>query len=276
MRPLLSILIYTNCWVALCVSALVFGTIQHYHLPQPEIYAIWSFTGTVSAYQLHRLFRLRQLHHTVRSNRRLLWMQNTYPLQIGWFILNTLAFSVCTCLISITTETVALIALNACIVGLYALPIKFLGNGIRHIPFAKNMLISLSWTCIVLIPFMTLPHLIRWEIPVLVFLAVFAQIIPFDSRDVGYDSKSMRTIPQLFGIKMAGYIGFAILITALLIQTKLLGFHWLLPFTIFCGAVGHLIPFKVGYQLRQEFMWELPLGLMGLWFWVSGSPFGGG
>jgi len=269
MRPSLSILIYTNCWVALCVTSLVVGIGTHFHLPHLEIFAPWSFTGTVSAYQLHRLFRLRQLHHTVRSNRRLLWMQNTYPFQIGWFGANALAFTILTFFIQFTYETAALIALNAGIVGLYALPINILRNGIRHIPFAKNFLISLSWTCIVLVPFMSESFPIPWEIPTIVFISVFAQIIPFDNRDADYDSKSMRTIPQLVGTRIAGFVGFVILITALLLQTKLLGFHWLLPFTIFCGAVGHLIPYKVGYQLRQEFMWELPLGLIGLWFWLG-------
>lgn len=266
MRPALSILIYTNCWVALCVMSLVIGIGTHFDLPHPEIYAPWSFTGTVSAYQLHRLFRLRQLHHTVRSNRRLLWMQNTYSFQLIWFVINAIAFTTITFFIPFTYGTAALIGLNATIVGLYALPVKVLRNGIRHFPFAKNLLISLSWSCIVLVPFMEQSTPIPWKVPAIIFLAVFAQIIPFDSRDTDYDSESMRTIPQLVGTYLAGYVGFIFLLIALLLQTMLLGFHWLLPFTIFCGAVGHFIPFKVGYQLRQEFMWELPLGLIGLWF----------
>lgn len=271
MRPVLSILIYTNSWVALCVTSLVYGIGSYFRLGHLELFALWSFTGTVSAYQLHRLFRLRQLKHTVRSNRRLLWMQNTYTFQISWFAINFIVCLGCLFFIPLTKEVIILIGLNAVIVALYALPIPIIGNGIRNLPFAKNILISLSWMLIVLIPFASDKRLdsIDWEVPVLLFISVFAQIIPFDSRDLTHDPKHLSTIPQLVGAEKAKYIGFGLLLFALALQTNLLGFHWLLPFTIFCGAVGHLIPFLVGYQLRLEFMWELPLGLMGLWFLLA-------
>lgn len=271
MRPALSILIYTNSWVSICVTSLVYGIGSYFHLRHLELFALWSFTGTVSAYQLHRLFRLRQLHHTVRSNRRLLWMQNTYSFQIAWFLVNFSCCIGCMLYIPLTPQTLFLIGLDALIVALYALPVPIIGNGIRHLPLAKNILISLSWTLIVLIPFAATKRLdsVSWEIPTLVFIAVFAQIIPFDSRDLLHDPKRMLTVPQLLGVETSKYLGMALLILALTMQNHLLGFHWLLPFTLFCGAVGHLISFKVGYQLRLEFMWELPLGLMGLWFWLA-------
>ncbi|MGV3613005.1 MAG: hypothetical protein ACO1N0_18740 [Fluviicola sp.] len=268
MRPILSILIYTNSWVALCVTSLVYGIGNYFYLEDQEIFACWTFTGTVSAYQLHRLFRLRQLKHTVRSNRRLLWMQNTYWFQIAWFVLNFCGCMACLFFITLTPETLFLIGLNALIVALYALPIPLIGNGIRNLPFAKNLLISLSWVLIVLVPFASMKqlNLLTWEIPTLLFIAVFAQIVPFDNRDLAHDPKSLSTIPQLIGSKRARPVGLILLLIALGIQTYLLGFHWLLPVTVCCGAFGHLIPFLVGYQLRLEFMWELPLGLMGLWF----------
>jgi hypothetical protein len=269
MRPVLSILIYTNCWVAACVSSLVFGISSYYHIQDSWLYGIWSFTGTVSAYQAHRLIRLRQLQYTVRSNRRLLWMQNTYSFQWLWLILNSLAFGALSLLIPLTNSTILLIILNAVIVGLYVIPLPFLKNGIRSLPFAKNILISLSWTCIVAVPFTSGNLPIDWRIPVLIFIAVFAQIVPFDARDKDYDDQRMRTIPQLIGTTASMYVGFGLLLLALVLQTSLIGFHLILPFIIFCAGIGHLIPFKVGYQLRLEFMWELPLGLMGLWFWLS-------
>ena len=159
MRPTLSILIYTNSWVALCVTSLVYGIASHFQLKHTELFALWSFTGTVSAYQLHRLFRLRHLKHTVRSNRRLLWMQNTYPFQIAWFAANFICCLICTLYIPPTTETLLLIGVDTLIVALYALPFPFIWNGIRHVPFAKNILISISWVLIILIPFASLIRL---------------------------------------------------------------------------------------------------------------------
>lgn len=269
MRPLLSILIYTNSWVALCVASLVYGISSHFHLRHMEIITLWSFTGTISAYQLHRLFRLKQLKHTVRSNRRLLWMQNSYPFQLGWFTVNFLGWAFCTLYIPFSETSTLLIGLNGIIVTLYALPLPIIGNGIRNLPFVKNVLISSSWTILILIPFAAMHKSIPWQIPTLVFISVFAQIIPFDSRDLPNDPKQLHTIPQLVGVQNAQYIGLLLLLLALALQTGLLGFHWLLPLIILCGAAGHLISFKVGYQLRQEFLWELPLGLMGIWFFLA-------
>jgi hypothetical protein len=271
MRAALSILIYTNSWVALCVTSLVYGIGRYFNLDHLELFALWTFTGTISAYQLHRLFRLRQLKHSVRSNRRLLWMQNTYTFQIIWFVINCCCCVGCLFFLPLSRESLFLIGLNGVIVVLYALPLPLIGNGIRNLPFAKNVLISISWVLIILVPFASMKQLglVTWEIPTLIFISVFAQIIPFDNRDLTHDPKSLSTIPQLIGPKNAKYTGFILLLIALSIQTSLLGFHWLLPFTVFCGAAGHLIPFRIGYQLRLEFMWELPLGLMGLWFLLA-------
>ena len=269
MRPILSILIYTNCWVALCVCSLVFGISTHYHLDHSALYTFWSFTGTVSAYQLHRIIRLRQLKHTVRSNRRLLWMQNTYTFQLIWLGINALSFGILSLQLPLTFSTIYLIVLNAIVVGLYALPIPIIGNGIRTLPFVKNILISTSWTCIILIPFTSELTPFPWQLPLSIFVAVFAQIIPFDARDKNYDDKRMKTIPQVFGTENSRYIGFVLFITALLLDYFILGFHSIMIIAAFVAIPGHFIRYKVGYQLRLEFMWELPLGVIGIWFLLS-------
>lgn len=268
MRPILSILIYSNSWVALCVASLVFGIGTRYNLRLLHFFVFWSYLGTVSAYQLHRLIRLKQLHHTVRTNRRLLWMQNTYTIQLCWFIVHFACFVFTFLFFPITGLGCLLLSLNAVIVTLYVLPIPILGYGIRNLPFAKNILISISWVLIVLIPFASTKQLdtLPLEVTLLVFIAVFAQIIPFDSRDLPHDFQQLQTIPQLFGLKAAKIIGFSLLLIALFLQYSLIGFHWIVIPIILTGAIGHFISFRVGYQLRQEFIWELPLGLMGLWF----------
>lgn len=268
MRPLLSILIYSNSWVALCVACLMGGIIHHFQLYHPYVYVPWSFFGTVSAYQLHRLFRLRHLKHTVRSNRRLLWMQNSYSLQLFWFILNALAFAGYTYFVPLTPHIFYILVINAAIVGLYAFPLPIIRNGIRHLPFAKNILISLSWIGMLILPFVEILRDIPLELPVLLFTAVFAQIIPFDIRDLPYDPTSLKTIPQIIGIIPSRIIGFGLLTVCVCLQWQLIGFHWISILVLIAGFVGHFLPYKVGYQLRLEFMWELPLGLMGLWFWI--------
>ncbi len=266
MRTLLTLLIYSNSWVALCLSMLVLGLGTYFRLAELHLFFFWSFCSTVSAYQLHRLFRLKQLEYTVRSNRRLLWMQKTYTLQICWFVINFLCCVLLTVYLPFSKQSLLLLLVNCVVVGLYALPLPFIGNGIRNLPFMKNILISLSWTIIVLLPLASENHQIPWILPIIIAVSVFAQIIPFDARDVAHDLKSMFTIPQLVGLSASKYIGFGIFAFALTLQFVYLNFHWLYFPILVIAAFGHFFPFKVGYQLRLEFMWELPLGLMGLWF----------
>lgn len=266
MRPLLSILIYSNSWVALCFSTLVAGIAVHYQTNHIVLFFSWSFCSTVAAYQLHRLFRLKQLEHTVRSNRRLLWMKNTYGFQVIWFVINALASSILTLLLPFTTESLLFILLTGIVVGLYALPLNFMKNGIRNLPFMKNILICSSWTLVAVLPLTTANIDIDWKLLTLIFIAVFAQIVPFDIRDAKHDPKTMLTLPQLVGENSAKIVGLLLMITALSMQMTILGFSWFYPITLIIAAFGHLFPFQVGYQLRLEFMWELPLGMMGLWF----------
>ncbi len=266
MRPLLSLLIYSNTWVALCFSVLLYGISNYYGVKNVYLFTLWGFTGTVTSYQLHRIIRLKQLYHTVRSNRRLLWMQNTYYFQLIWLICNLLCFLVFTFMIPFNLPSLILILFNGLVVGLYAFPLPIIGNGIRNLPFAKNILICLSWTSVIIIPLAEENIPFDWSVPCLIFIAVFAQIIPFDNRDLQHDPPTMRTIPQLVGTKAAQVIGFSLLLISCYIQFELLGFHWIFIGILISGIIGHLFSFKIGYQLRQEFMWELPLGLMGLWF----------
>lgn len=266
MKQLAAAFIYSNTWVAMSLSSLLFGLCTFYHLENTLLYTTFGFSSTISAYQLHRLFRLKELHLEANENSRLEWMKTHKIGQIWWFLICVTVTGIITLMIKWNSISFLLLLLNAMIVILYALPIKQFGNGFRNIPFFKNLFISSSW-----ILFLTLPFLLENVKPPLLLIGLlgvltFLYIIPFDIRDLPYDSQHMRTIPQLLGAEKAKMLGSLLISCCLLILVDWIGFHWILVMVMFTTFIGFYINIHAKNKLLLEFLWELPLFLMGVYF----------
>ncbi len=86
---------------------------------------------------------------------------------------------------------------------------------LRNIPALKLFLIAFSWAGIsVFFPltqnYMNI-HSTDWITFIQRFLFVIVITLPFDIRDVNYDSIKLKTLPQLLGIKKTKHIGFLFL-----------------------------------------------------------------
>ena len=85
----------------------------------------------------------------------------------------------------------------------------------REIPHLKIHLISISWVA-VLITFPMVNE--EWFTDILNYsiahyLYVLAVTIPFDIRDLKYDFKEHRTIPQVLGVKASKALSLALLVS---------------------------------------------------------------
>ena len=81
---------------------------------------------------------------------------------------------------------------------------------LRDIPTIKIFLISLIWT-VTTVFLLVVENNIKLEKQVILellsrFFFVFAITIPFDIRDMKYDKKTLKTIPQIVGLKQAKVI----------------------------------------------------------------------
>jgi len=118
---------------------------------------------------------------------------------------------------------------------LYSLP-KILGRSFRQVPILKLITIGISWSIIaVLLPYLItdsfyfkfedvfdfslsdFPTHIWWKI-VKYSLFVIALCIPFEIRDLKYDSPKLRTLPQLIGSRNSRYVGVSLLLICVLIE----------------------------------------------------------
>ena len=82
--------------------------------------------------------------------------------------------------------------------------------GLRKIPFSKIFVISFVWTISTMLLLVLENNILITQNVVLHlvsrFLFVFAITIPFDIRDLKYDTQNLQTIPLFFGTKKARFM----------------------------------------------------------------------
>lgn len=247
---------------------LVYGLAQYYSYPKAALFSSVALSGTLSAYQLHRFLRIHQYKEHLSTNVRLTWMLSNKWLLRLLFLLSTSYTLVVGFTLIENTLQFSLIVVASVIIGLYALPLRKTFLGIRQLPFVKNISISLVWMLGATLPYWsanTQPE--NWLLLVL-FFATFIQIIPFDLRDLPVDAPQMRTMPQLLGEFGSRLFASSIALGITLILSLHLGFHPIIFLYLITALLGYWIRITPKNLLFLEFIWELPLLVLGMYFWL--------
>ena len=198
MKSLIRFFINSNIWVASCVLGLVVSSEIFLETTNYEI-SQFVFFATIVAYNFQRIVRLKKGHEHSYKN----WLdKNKKEIYILMFLAGAVSVYLFFGFKS-STQLAILFTGNLCI---------FYPYGLRKIPFAKIFIISLVWavSTMLLLVFennITISQNIIWQL-VSRFLFVFAITIPFDIRDIKYDSQNVITIPLFFGLKKAKIIAF--------------------------------------------------------------------
>lgn len=105
---------------------------------------------------------------------------------------------------------------------LYALPVLPNAQNLRSLGVIKIFIVALVWAGFtVLLPVIDAYQSLNWDTCILFcqrFLMVLALMLPFEIRDMAYDKKELRTLPQRLGVKGTQLFGIA-LITLYLMLT---------------------------------------------------------
>lgn len=268
MNKLLAPVLFTNLWVATCFAGMVYGINRTYSVENNHWYTLFAFSGTLTAYQFHRLIRLWQFRERISTSERLVWMLRHRYLLMTLFGLGTVGSCISLWMIQPGVHQLLFLGIAGLIILLYPLQLPFIRSGMRGVPFLKIVLISGIWTLSALFPLANRPVHELFYPALLVFFATAAQVIPFDIRDIAYDAKSMRTLPQLVGVTGAR------IVATLLI----LGASWAIihitgkPCFVFLYTASALLscwlPVRQKDLLWLEFLWELPLLMVGVVFLV--------
>jgi 4-hydroxybenzoate polyprenyltransferase len=196
------LLIFSNILVAFCVLSLVLSTETLLGVQANYKISQFVFFATLFAYNFQRVVRIKKGKAHIRRDWLNLHKIAVYGLMLlGGFLSAYLFFEL---------QRPTQIAIVFC--GVLSVGYPF---GLRKIPSSKIFIITLAWTISTMllvllenqIPFsqnITLHLLAR-------FLLIFAITIPFDIRDLNFDSKELRTIPIVFGAVKARIIAISAL-----------------------------------------------------------------
>ncbi len=216
-KTFLKHIIYSNAVISLSCGVLTWGFCEFTHLSSALLYGIFAFFGTFCIYNFQRLVKNKQ-HPTTSPHTQ-------------WVEKNLTGIYVC-CIISLIGMVYAFSALihwNPIIIGLCIFAalicvfyiVRIHGKNLREIPFIKIHLISSIWVFMIsLFPLLNEQNLElnNWMFGVAHYAYFLAICIPFDIRDMAYDSAEQKTIPQILGVQSAKMIAMLLLVCFILVS----------------------------------------------------------
>ena len=204
--------INSSIHVALASYALTWITLLQFDLGYDKNSLYFVFFATITGYNFVKYFGIAKFHHRSLAS----WLKAIQIFSLFAFI--GLAFYAYQLLLN----TKLLIAVLGLITFLYAIPLLpktyFIDDqsNLRQISGLKVYAIALVWAlATVLLPI--IQNHVKIDDDVVItniqrFLFVIVLMLPFEIRDLNYDSIKLGTIPQRIGVKKTKIIGILLLI----------------------------------------------------------------
>jgi 4-hydroxybenzoate polyprenyltransferase len=271
-RKITDVIIFTNIYLAACVTSLVFetslilnGKISDYKYP------LFLFSSTLFLYCFHRVYRWSSREGKEIIAQRHIWLQQHKNLFYGVMIAAGILVAVC--LVFFVTLKIVLCLLPVAFISFgYTVPfIPYKGKllRLRDIAGIKIFLITLVLgITTVLLPVLAYADVNVFTRSDVVFMFIrrmifiFAITIPFDIRDREYDElKGTRTLPVVFGIRKAKII--ALISLGLFLPLAIVQDVFFSPISIYYKlALGvSLIPAIIGIikcdEKRSEYFYSV-------------------
>lgn len=262
-------LLFSNCWVALSVGMLVTGLTHHHAIDSCWYWGLFAFSGTFVTYNFHRLVRHKAFETARISTERGRWLHRHRTVMIVCSGIFAVVAIILFFWLPIQLSSLWILAAAGIIVTGYALPIPFLGKSLRDISGLKSLWITLVWFLLLYFPLIQYHQPVDYADLAVIGIFTFVQIIPFDIRDLSYDAPSMKTLPQLIGIRgaqIAGTLLIALLIPAILYTHP---FHVLLLIAVICAISGLWWKQTPQRILALEFIWDGALIVLGLYYYLG-------
>ncbi len=204
--------------VALAVSALTWLTLISFELDLDFNLILFVFFATITGYNFIKYFGLAKFHHRSLAK----WLKIIQVFSAVAFIL------MCYFFLKLDAYLMLWIGGLALVTFLYAVPILpkkyFLDEqqNLRQIGGLKVYIIALVWSLVtVLLP--VLNEEMKFDTSIWLsliqrFCFVIVLMLPFEIRDLNYDSLKLSTIPQKIGIKKTKTLGVLVLIVFLILE----------------------------------------------------------
>lgn len=180
--------------VALAVLALLEVTDFLLNIPADNFLNAFVFFGTIAAYNF--------VKYGVEAEKYIL-VATRYIKKIQVFSIICLLIALYS-MFFLSKETLLFLLVMVALTGLYAIPVLPHTKNLRNLGGLKVFIVALVWAgTTVVLPAIAISKVILWDIIIETiqrFLIVLILLIPFEIRDLAYDSPDLKTIPQRFGV----------------------------------------------------------------------------
>ncbi|AUS04689.1 hypothetical protein [Pseudotamlana carrageenivorans] len=257
-KKLLEFYVNSSIHVALAVCALVGVTMVELGLETDNVILCYVFFATISGYNFVKFFGVAKFHY----QRLTKWLKMIYIFSFFSFLL------MCFYGVQLQVKTLVVLGGFAVLTFLYAIP--FLKDGsksLRHVEGLKVYIIALVWMGVtVFLPVIEAGMEMTTNVILMGiqrFAYVLVLMLPFEIRDLRYDPKELKTIPQKIGVKKTKQLGLFLLVFILLLEC--------LKVDLDCSKLLVLIIISV---VTAGFVWkaELNQGRYYSAFWVEALP----
>jgi hypothetical protein len=218
LKKLFDFYLNSSIHVALAVCCLTYITYVNFNLPKDKTLLFFIFFATITGYNFIKYFGITRFHYRKLST-------DLKLIQIfSLFCFIALAYFT----FQLNQKTIIYLAGLGIVTFFYAVPFlpkKYFSRrnkNLRAIAGLKIYIIAIVWAVTtVIIPFINANHTIQNDelvATIQLFLYVLVAILPFEIRDIQYDSLNLVTIPQKIGVKRTKVMGTILLFPFCLIE----------------------------------------------------------
>ncbi len=212
LKRLFEFYLNSSIHVAIAVYCLSWVTLLSFNIAYNGNVLYFIFFATITGYNFVKYFGVAKFHH--RSL--------TKELRIIQMFSFLCFIAMCYYVLQLEHKTLYAIGLMGIVTFLYAIPFlpkKILFDesmNLRKVSGLKIYVIGFVWGCVtVIIPLIDSGFEIHWDVILTAiqrFIYVLVVMLPFEIRDMRYDSVKLSTIPQQIGVKRTKIIGLLLLI----------------------------------------------------------------
>jgi hypothetical protein len=218
LKQLLNFYINSSIHVALALYSLAWITLIEFDIPYNETVLYFIFYASITGYNFVKYFGIAKFHH----RRLAIWLK---WIQVLSFICFCLMCFYATQLEKNTLLWVAIFGLATFFYAMPFLPKQFFvesQQNLRSIGGIKVYIIAFCWMGVtVFLPLINTESLMSSDVVLAAlqrFLFIMVLMLPFEIRDLQYDSLKLATIPQKIGIKKTKTLGALMLIIMLVLE----------------------------------------------------------
>lgn len=261
---LLRFIIYGNFLVSLSAGTLTFGVSRYLLSDDSLLYALCAFFATLFIYNLQRLLRFSEVKNQTSDRHK--WLVRNKKLVILLCIIGGVGALTSYLILGLRSDVFMMFGLS--VLGfLYAYG-GAQKKALRDVPFIKIYLIMIVWSLVSVLWPAYRENVLTVDIIYLLLVVgfyIFAATIPFDVRDLSYDSDKHKTIPQIIGVSTSKLLSVTLLLVSAGIICFLDSSFLSNPF-FYTAYIGMVTLSLLTHRKRQEMFFSGLIDGWIIWF----------